>query len=340
VPEAQHFGSDLLSMEEEILRDEHRGHPRAQGTSNREREAEEIASRYNARECSSQGHQLKKMVTPEERKEVVLYLKQHWKFSLRRASKLMGLPRSIFWYRRRGDRNVALRQELLELAGKYPSAGCPMLYSMLRRKGFEVNHKRVERLYCEEKLALKRRRARKKLIVEREMRGKAKEINECWSMDFVHDATWRGRKLRFLTVVDDASRFCPKLRSGKSLSSVDVTESLDEAIAEHGKPKRIRVDNGSEFRSNHFLRWAFVNKIQVQFIQPGKPTQNALIESFNGRFRAECLNQQWFDSLEDADEKVQKWRNFYNEDRPHGSLGGIPPRDWVLAHYENQVVNC
>jgi putative transposase len=228
----------------------------------------------------------------------------------------------------------------MRLATERSSAGLPMLYLMLRNAGWKVNRKRLERLYREEKLMLRRRKKRQKYVVEREDRETVHEFGKCWSMDFMHDATVGGRKLKFLNVIDDATRYSVAIRVAGSISAARVIEYLEEVIVEYGAPKKIRVDNGPEFRSNSFIRWAFHNKIQVQFIEPGKPTQNALIESFNGRMRAECLNQQWFFSLNHASEITGEWRDFYNNLRPHSALGGIPPRDYWAAEQQKLVVNC
>jgi putative transposase len=243
-------------------------------------------------------------------------------------------------YEARADRNVKLREELNNLAEKYPALGFPMLFCMLKNSGWKVNKKRVERLYREEKLMLRRRKKRLKYVVNRELKQKAKVFGDCWSMDFVHDSTVDGKRLRFLNIIDDASRQCVTLYCASSIPADEVTAQIEQAIIEYGKPKKIRVDNGPEFRSNNFLRWAFANKIQVVFIQPGKPTQNALIESFNGRFRVECLNQQWFFSIDDAKEKVRGWREFYNRQRPHSALGGIPPMCDKGIEQQKQLVNC
>ncbi len=185
---------------------------------------------------------------------------------------------------------------------------------------------------------LRHRKKRQRYVVEREGREQVQEFGECWSMDFMHDATVDGRKLKFLNVIDDATRYDATTRVATSIPAVRVTEYLNEANVEYGAPKRIRVDNGPEFRSNTFLRWAFRNKIQVQLIEPGKPTQNALIESFNGRMRAECLNQQWFFSLSHAEKVTGEWRDFYNNLRPYSALGGIPPGDYWIAAQQKQMV--
>jgi len=281
------------------------------------------------------------VVTPEQRREIVRYAISRWSISLRQACLLFGISRSSFGYVRKPDGNEELRKELQRLASEHASAGLPMLYQMLRNAGWKANRKRVERLYREEKLMLRRRKKRQRYVVEREDRERVHEFAECWSMDFMHDATVDGRKLKFLNVIDDAMRYSVAVRVAGSIPASQVIATLEQAIAEYGAPRKIRVDNGPEFRSNIFIRWAFRNKIQVQFIEPGKPTQNALIESFNSRMRAECLNQQWFFSLSHAERVTAEWRDFYNKLRPHSALGGIPPKEyWAVVEQQKRIVNC
>ena len=198
-----------------------------------------------------------------------------------------------------------------------------MLYRMLRARGWVVNHKRLERVYRAERLTLPRRRPRRYPVV-RGVAPAATAPNECWAMDFIHDALATKRPLRCLTVIDEVTRVSPLIAVGHSLPSEGVIEALEPVIQRVGCPQRLRVDNGPEFRSRVFLRWAARHQIQVDFIHPGKPTQNAFIESFNGRFREECLSQQWFLSLAEARGKIETWRQFYNAQRPHSTLG-CPP---------------
>jgi putative transposase len=198
-----------------------------------------------------------------------------------------------------------------------------MLYRLLRARGWRVTHKRIERVYREECLTLPRRRPRR-YPVGRGMAALATAPNECWAMDFLHDALATKRVLRCLTVIDEVTRVSPLIAVGYSLPSAGVIEALAPVIQRVGCPQRIRVDNGPELRSRVFLSWAAQHQIRIEFIAPGKPRQNAFIESFNGRFREECLSQQWFLDLADARRKVEAWRQFYNAQRPHSALG-CPP---------------
>lgn len=194
---------------------------------------------------------------------------------------------------------------------------------MLRNSGWKVNHKRVERLYREEKLALRRRKRRKFRVLRQEL-PRATAPMENLSLDFMSDATVSGRKLRVLTIIDEYSKLSPVLRVAHSLTGDDVVRALTQVMAFHGAPKRLRMDNGPELRSRALVAWATTYGVALDYIQPGKPTQNAFIESFNGRLREECLDQEVFLDLEDAQRKVENWRRFYNDERPHSALGGMP----------------
>lgn len=273
------------------------------------------------------------MVTPDARRGVASYLQEHWRLSERRASKLAKISRSVIRYRRRPDRNVELRKALRELAEKYPRLGCPMLEMMLRNKGWRFNHKRLERLYRQEKLALRRRKRRKLRIARQEIK-KASRPLERLALDFMSDALVTGRKLRVLTVVDEFSKECPLLAVEHSIGGEYVVRALERISIQCGKPSSLRVDNGPELRSKALVTWALKNGVRLDYITPGKPTENAFIESFNSRLRDECLDQQIFLSLDDARQKVEEWRKFYNGERPHSALGGIPPSVFARSHTE------
>jgi putative transposase len=200
---------------------------------------------------------------------------------------------------------------------------------MLRRRGILVNHKRVHRLYRLEGLSL-RRKGRKKRRGGRVGRLlPATKVNELWSMDFVSDSLAMGTRFRALTIVDDCSRRSPAIEVDTSLSGVRVTRVLDRAAEEYGLPETIVCDNGPEFISKALDRWAYERGVKLHFIQPGKPTQNAFVESFNGKFRDECLDEHWFVSLADAREKIEVWRRDYNSARPHSELGDLTPEEFV-----------
>ena len=245
--------------------------------------------------------------------------------SERRACRVLRLWRSTKRYERVRSDDVALRMRLRELALSRPRFGYRRLVILLRREGWKVNHKRVHRLYVLEGLIVRIRRRKKLAGVIRVPPAAATRKNERWAMDFVSDALADGRKFRVLTVIDACTRECVALEVDHSLPAVRVTRALDAAIAQRGKPEAITIDNGTEFTSNHFDAWAYERKIRLDFIRPGKPIENAFAESFNGRFRDECLSASWFSGLDDARRTIDDWRSDYNESRPHSALGGEAP---------------
>ncbi len=219
-------------------------------------------------------------------------------------------------------------QEIAQVRVRY---GFWRIFILLRREGWKDNHKRVHRLYKEEGLNLRSKRPRRnKAAAHRLERPELSTNHECWSMDFEADQLFDGHKFRCLTIVDDCSRQCPGILVGQSLKGEDVVAAL-ESIRRSTQllPKRIQVDNGSEFISKALDKWAYDNQVTLDFSRPGKPTDNAFIESFNGSFRDECLNVNWFLSLEDAREKIEAWRQEYNCFRPHSSLGNKTPEEWI-----------
>lgn len=202
---------------------------------------------------------------------------------------------------------------------------------MLRREGFEINHKRVWRLYKEEGLRLPRKRPRRGPRPRAQKLEAAHGINDRWSMDFVSDALANGRKFRCLTIVDDGTRQSPAIAVDSSISGVRVVRELDQLAVIRGLPRTLVVDNGPEFTSRAMVVWAQTRGITLHFIDPGKPVQNAFVESFNGKFRDQCLNTQWFLSLEEARQHVEAWRQEYNGIRPHSSLGKRTPDEYAAA---------
>jgi putative transposase len=196
---------------------------------------------------------------------------------------------------------------------------------MLRREGWEINHKRVYRMYRRENLLVRTKRRRKHVARARLPLPEAFGPRQRWSMDFVSDALVADRRIRIFAVIDNFTRECICLEAGYSMPSHRVTAALDQAIEQYGRPLAITCDNGTEFTSNIFDAWAHANGIDIDFIAPGKPTQNAFIESFNGRLRDECLNTSWFHTLEQARELLSQWRRDYNETRPHSSIGDQTP---------------
>jgi putative transposase len=247
--------------------------------------------------------------------------------SERRVCGLMGMAVTTYRYRSlRTDE--PLRTQLVELAREKPRFGYRRLQVLLRRSGEQVNHKRLHRVYREAGLAL-RRKKRKHCVREGKPLLVRTSANQEWALDFVHDAVECGRTIRVLSVVDAYTRECLALEVDTSFASRRVTRVLDQIIVERGQPLAIRCDNGPEFTSRHFLAWAVERQIELMHIQPGKPTQNGRVESFNGRLREECLNVSWFQNLFDARRKIAAWRKEYNEERPHSSLGYKTPKEFA-----------
>jgi putative transposase len=260
------------------------------------------------------------------RKDVAFAIEQ---FSLteRRACKLVGLDRSSYRYERRSDHNQELRQELVNLARQKPRYGYRRLHALLTRRGFPVSAQRVYRLYRTEGLMV--RRLKRKRLTRVPVASHVIRSNQEWALDFVSDALATGRGIRALTVVDAFTRENLSLEVDTSLSSRRVTRALEAVIEHRGMPEAIRCDNGPELTSRHFLSWCEERKIQLIHIQPGKPMQNGHIESFNGRLRDECLNANWFHNLADARTKISAWRDEYNGERPHSSLGYRTPNEFA-----------
>jgi len=269
------------------------------------------------------------VVAPVARRHVVEYIKQTHSLSERRACKLSGLDRSSFRYQPKPDKNTEIRVRLRELAEQRRKFGSPRLLVLLHREGHLVNHKRVERLYREEGLSLRSKKRKKRISHLRVVLDRPDQANQHWSMDFVSDSLWNGRRFRVLTIVDDLTRECPALEVDHSLPGLRVTRVLNRLAATRGLPEVITVDNGPEFISKAMDAWAFQNKVRLRFIQPGKPVQNAYVESFNGKFRDECLNENVFIDLHDARNKIETWRRDYNSTRPHSSLNNLTPEEFA-----------
>jgi putative transposase len=262
----------------------------------------------------------------------VRYLEVSYEVSERRACATLDFPRASHRYRSAADRRDELRGRLRDLAAARPSYGYRRLGLLLGREGWRVNHKLVFRLYQEEGLGLRRRRPRRRVSAARRVgAAQPQQTNESWSMDFMSDQLYSGRWIRILTLVDNYSRECLALRVGVSLKGEDVVEVLNTVIRERGAPRSIRVDNGTEFTSVVMDQWAYWNGVTLDFTRPGKPGDNALIEAFNSRFRQECLNEHWFLSVADAQDRVDAWRRHYNAERPHSALGNAAPLDFVGA---------
>lgn len=248
--------------------------------------------------------------------------------SERHACKLLDVDRSSYRYEPMPSPDGALQEELVALAKQKPRYGYRRLGVLLARRGYEVNHKKLYRLYREEHLAV-RRLKRKRLAREAAPLAALQRANQEWSMDFVMDGLVTGRAVRALTLIDSYTRECLAIETDSCLSSRRVTRALEWVIEQRGRPEAIRCDNGPEFTSRHFLAWCEEQQIRPVHIPPGKPMQNGYVESFNGRFRDECLNANAFLTLADAKQKIEMWRTDYNGERPHSSLGYLTPQEFA-----------
>ena len=233
---------------------------------------------------------------------------------------------STYHYRSRRPGQAGLEKRIKEICETRVRYGYRRVHVLLRREGWMINVKKTRRIYNELGLQLRNKTPKRRVKAKlREDRRDAVRANETWAMDFVHDQLATGRRLRVLTIVDTFSRYVPALDPRFSYRGEDVVATLEQVCSEVGYPKTIRVDQGSEFVSRDLDLWAYQHGVELDFSRPGKPTDNAFIEAFNGRFRAECLNTHWFLSLADAREKLEAWRRYYNEDRPHGAIGYKAP---------------
>jgi putative transposase len=254
--------------------------------------------------------------------------------SERRALAIMGMSASALRYTPAPDRNAVLRARIVALAHRHRRYGVGMIHLKLRQAGEIVNHKRVERLYTAECLQIRRRRRKKVPIAERQPLVRPCRPNDVWSADFVFDRTADGRVLKCLTIVDDATTEAVAVVPARALGGLPVTRVLDRLAVERGLPRVLRTDNALEFCGRAMLTWAQERGVTLRLIEPGKPNQNAYIESFNGRLRDECLNEHWFTSLAHAQAIIEAWRREYNEERPKKGLGGLTP-----ALFAKQLAN-
>jgi putative transposase len=268
------------------------------------------------------------VVTCPARREATRWVQSELGLSERRACLLLRISASSLRYRSRAIVVDGLCERMLALARERPRYGYRRLHVLLRREGYEVNHKRIHRLYRREGLMV-RRRLRKRIAAGNRVPLPAPtRVNERWSLDFMSDQLADGRVFRTLNIVDDFTRECRAIEVDTSLSGQRLVRVLDGLCAEHGRPTALVMDNGPELTSKALDAWAYRCGVELRFIQPGKPVQNAYVESFNGKFRDECLSEHWFLSLDEAREVIEGWRQDYNQFRPHSSLDDLTPEQF------------
>ena len=263
---------------------------------------------------------------PARARQLVEYLRTSYRISIRRACSVVRFDRSSYHYRHRRPEQASLRNRIRERSEARVRYGHRRIHVLLRREGWTINHKRTRRLYREEGLQLRKKTPKRRVSAKRrDDRAVAMTANDCWSMDFLSDQLFDGRKIRVLTIVDNFTRVSPAIDVRLSYRGADVVATLERVASVYGRPQHIRVDNGPEFISKELDLWAWLHGVELDFSRPGKPTDNAFAESFNGKFRTECLNAYWFLSLEDARMKCEAWRQDYNEVRPHSAIGNQTP---------------
>ncbi|ELA7299579.1 IS3 family transposase, partial [Vibrio parahaemolyticus] len=273
-----------------------------------------------------------KVLTVEDKRKAVKVIQKDTQLSERRACLLVGIQRASMRYQPQANReDDKLQARIKELALERRRFGYRRIHRLLRREGFDVNHKRVYRLYSELGLMVSKRRRRKSQCAEREPLLLPSVPNHTWSMDFVMDALSNGRRIKCLTIVDDYTKECLDIPVATGISGDEVVITLESIAAFRGYPEAIRTDQGPEFTGKALDQWAYQHGVILKLIQAGKPTQNAYIESFNGKFRDECLNEHWFRDLSHARDLISLWRMDYNENRPHSALGYLTPSEFAAT---------
>jgi putative transposase len=275
------------------------------------------------------------VVGPEAKKQAAQYLRASYGMSQRWAFRAVQLNRSSGRYQSAKTPDTDLEARIRTLALARRRFGYRRIFLLLRREGVIVNKKKVYRIYRAAGLSVRRRKGRKKALGSREERREVQRPNGRWSLDFVSDQLTDGRRLKLMTVVDEYTREALRVVVSRSIRGDDVTRELEGIVAERGMPEEIQSDNGTEFTSNAVQEWAYRRGIKWRYIEPGKPTQNSYIESFNGRIRDECLNEHWFETVTEAKSLIELWRKDYNEHRPHSSLGGMTPAAFAQEAKKN-----
>ena len=280
------------------------------------------------------------MVSPQARREAVTVLMTERDFGVTRACGLLQISRALYRYQSRRPECAGLRERIAEIAALKRRYGYRRVHVLLRREGWRVNRKLTYRLYREAGLAVRRRKRKRIGPFERKPLPKPTAANRSWSMDFVSDGLADGRRIRCLAIVDDCTRECVALEVDTSITGTRVKAVLEQLADTRGLPRSITVDHGPEFEGQVLDAWAYRSNVQLSFIRPGKPNENAYIESFNGKFRDECLNEHWFVTMVQARRSIENWRIEYNTERPHSSLGDLTPEEFAersLARKEERV---
>jgi putative transposase len=274
------------------------------------------------------------VVKPAQKRDVIRYTLEHYKISIRRACKLVSISRSVHGYHPKAKHDDQIIDVLSQLSGEYPRFGFPKLFQLMRRQGHPWNHKRVARIYKSMKLNLRRKGKRR--IPTRHPLPLQVSIKPCmcWSIDFMSDSLWDGRKFRVFNIIDDYNRQALWIEASLSLPAVRIIRVLDQVIEIYGKPDKLRMDNGPEFVSLAFSEWCKEKGIQMEYIKPGKPMQNGFIERFNGTFRNEILDLYVFDNIDQVMDISWNWLKIYNEIRPHEGLDNLTPIEYLNKNHQ------
>ena len=284
------------------------------------------------RQSDASGRAVKKTIRPAKARSLVDALQGVYQVSIRRACTVLRFQKSSYFYRARRSSQAGLKKRIQEIAATRVRYGYGRIHVLLRREGWRVNAKRVYRLYVEIGLQIRHKRPKRKVAAKlREDRRAPTAPNEVWAMDFLSDQLFDGRKIRVLTIVDAYSKVSPAIDVRDRYTGADVAATLTRVCRDHGCPRTIRVDNGPEFISRDVDLWAYMNGVTLDFSRPGKPTDNSFIEAFNGKVRAECIDQNWFLSLADAQVKCEAFRHEYNTQRPHSSIGNKTPTEFMKS---------
>jgi putative transposase len=276
---------------------------------------------------------------PAGRRTLVRYLEESYRVSERRSCEVLAIARSSHRYRSIAGGQAVLRMRIRDIASVRVRYGYKRIHVLLQRERWKINHKRVYRLYCEEGLNIRKKKLKKRARMYRFLeRKEVRSLNECWSMDFASDGLFSGKRFRVLTVVDIYSRKCLGVEVAQGIKGEGVVSLLEQIKSFRGVPGSIRCDNGPEFISKAMDKWAYENGVKLDFSRPGKPTDNAFAESFIGSFRDECLNVNWFLSLEDTRDKIETWKVDYNECRPHSSIRNMTPSIFASMEVKNNFL--
>lgn len=279
------------------------------------------------------------MVKPATKREVVAYLVSEYPMNIRQACKSLNLERSSYYYHPKRKDDTEVIDCLNRLSEKHPSYGFKKMFYSLRNEGFGWNHKKVYRVYKKLGLNILRKRKRRLASRERQNLEVPGKYNEVWSMDFMSDSLFNSRRFRTLNIIDDYNRESIWIEAGLSIGAMHLTDLLEWIVKERGKPKAIRTDNGPEFTSSVFTNWCHKHRIEIRYIQPGKPVQNAFIERFNRSYRTEVLDARIFNNLIEVREITSDWMEHYNNNRPHESLGNLSPMKYLLKKKNSLYAN-